>query len=139
MRERLKNYVYSPLLSLRSLCLLLVLSSLLLISGCSKGPLSLLTGGGPKVAANVQAGKTNNQTLGTNETFAPSVSVRPNAQVESIDQSSSKGTIVTEQIETVHNTNVSPLMLILLIVGWLAPSPSEIARGIRSLWPRKRH
>lgn len=107
--------------------ILILLLSLLLISGCSKGPLSLLTGGGPDVAANVQAGKTNNQTVGTNETYAPSVSIRPKARVDTIDQSK----------ETINNTYVSPIMLILLILGWLAPSPSEIARGIRSLWPRK--
>ena len=48
--------------SSRLLLLLLVLTS---IPSCSKGPLSLLTGGGPNVAANIQAGKTNSQTLGT--------------------------------------------------------------------------
>ena len=30
-------------------------------------PLNLLTGGGPNVAANVQAGETNTQTIGTTE------------------------------------------------------------------------
>lgn len=109
--------------------LTLVLLSFLLLTSCSNlTPLKLLGGGGVSTAANVQAGKTNNQTLGTNETYAPTVSLRPNARVDTVDQSK----------ETVNNTYVSPLMLILLILGWLAPSPSEIARGIRSLWRRKR-
>lgn len=39
----------------------LALLCCLLLVGCGKGPLSLLTGGGPNVAANVQAGANNVQ------------------------------------------------------------------------------
>ena len=118
MRKRLKNLESLPHRLQSLVCLLLVSSSLLLISGCSKGPLSLLTGGGPNVAANVQAGKTNNQTLGTNETFAPSVSVRPKARVDTIDQSTA----------TVTNNELPVWLwivgLILFVVGWVTDTPS---------------
>ena len=52
------------------------------------GALSLLTGGGPNVAANTQVGKTNSQTIGVTKNLAPKVSVRPKARVDTIDQSS---------------------------------------------------
>ena len=89
----------------------LLLLALMLTASCSKLP-SLLTGGGPNVAANVQAGKTNTQTLGTTNNIAPTVSVRPNARVDSVDQSNN----------TTNNTEIDPFMLLLLILGWLAPS-----------------
>ena len=120
---------------------LLPLSLLLLVSmsmaGCTGSKIlsQLVGGGGPKVAANVQAGKTNNQTVGTNTTVAPSVSLRPKARVDMIDQSSKEGT-VADKIETINNTNVSPWMVLLLVLGWLAPSPGEIARWVRSLFKR---
>ena len=110
-------------LSLLSLLLLVSIS----MAGCSKGPLSLLTGGGPNVAANVQAGKTNTQTIGKTNNISPSVSIRPKARVDTVDQST----------ETVNNYQIDPLLIILLILGWLAPSPSEIGRSIRNLFRRK--
>ena len=84
-------------------------------------------GGGPNVAANVQAGKTNSQTVGVTENSPSSITVRPKAQVETINQTK----------DTTNNYEGSPLLWILLILGWIAPSPNEIARGIRSLWQRK--
>jgi len=31
------------------------------------------------------------------------------------------------------NTNVSPWIILLLIIGWLAPSPSEMGRGVLNI------
>jgi hypothetical protein len=92
----------------------LVLSSLLLITGCGGlNPISLLTGGGPNVAANVQAGAVNNQGINTN-TEAPSVTLRPNARVEKIDQS------------VTNNVTVEPWMILIMLclaaggaIGWV--------------------
>jgi hypothetical protein len=97
-----------------------------LLSACMT-PLSLLTGGGPNVAANTQIGKENNQ--GINIDYqAPAQStipqIRPEGNVNDINQ--------------VNNiSEINPLMLLLLILGWLAPSPGEIGRGIVSLFKRK--
>ena len=97
------------------------------VQGCSGAQaLKLLTGGGPNVAANVQAGKTNIQSVGQTTVNAPKVTVRPKARVDTIDQST----------KTSNNYDTSPLMLLLLIVGWLAPSPNEIVRKVSRLWQR---
>ena len=103
----------------------LVLSALVILPSCSAiNPLSLLTGGGPNVAAQALVGKEVVQGVSI-KTAAPSVSIRPNARVETIDQS------------TTNNTTVDLWVLILLILGWLLPSPNEIARWVTSLFKRK--
>lgn len=112
----------------RSLVLLpLVFVSLLLMGGCGSNPLSLLTGGGPNLAANVPVavGKNVEQTQGISiKTAAPSVSVRPNSRVDKVDQS------------TTNNTTVDPWIILLLILGWLLPSPNEMARWTRNLFKK---
>ena len=99
---------------------------MLTVSCSSLNPLSLLTGGGPNVAANTQIGKENNQ--GINTTIDKSVRpvARPEGPVDTIDQSNNT-----------TNNNVDPLLLLLLIIGWLAPSPSEIGRGLLKLFKRR--
>ena len=77
------------------------------------------------MAANTQIGKTNSQTVGTTNNIAPTVSLKPNARVDTIDQSNT----------TINK--VDPLLLLIAILGWLAPSPAEIARSIRGLFRRK--
>lgn len=99
--------------------------ALLLLSSCSKMIPSFLSGGGTNVAANTQIGKENTQNLGLNNSIRPQLRVE--APVETIVQDTS----------TTKNTTIDPLMLILLVLGWLAPSPNEMARGIRNLFKRK--
>lgn len=111
--------------SLRSLRYLLVLIGLVSLVGCG-GPLSLLTGGGPNVAANTQIGKNNSQAVVSLDT-----SVRPKLRVEAPVETIIQDTSVTK------NTEVDPLLLLLLIAGWLAPSPAEIGRSIVKLFRRK--
>jgi len=96
----------------------------MLVTSCGLSPLSLLTGGGPNVAANVQAGAENNQGINI-KTGAPSVSVRPNSRVDAIDQS------------TTNNTTIDPWIILLLILGWLLPSPNEMARWVTGLFRRE--
>ena len=103
---------------------LLVSLLLLPLSSCSAIP-SFLTGGGTNVAANTQVGKENTQNLGVNTTLRPQLRVE--APVETVVQDTS----------TTKNTTIDPLMLILLVLGWLAPSPNEMARGVRNLFRRK--
>jgi hypothetical protein len=95
------------------------------LAACSANPLSLLTGGGPNVAANTQVGKENVQTVGISNTVRPIL--RAEGPVETVVQDTS----------TTKNTEVDPLMLLLLIAGWLAPSPSEIGRSFLKLFRRK--
>jgi len=99
----------------------------MLMASCTGSPLSLLTGGGPNVAANTQIGKENNQGVNVDVDKSVRPVLRPEGPVENIQQDNS----------TTNNNNVDPLLLLLLIIGWLAPSPSEIGRGLLKLFKRK--
>lgn len=95
--------------------------------------MSLLTGGGPNVAANVQAGETNTQTVGQTNLTEQSI-VRP--QARDITQTADENKIRTEKVDNL-TINETPLwMIVLLVLGWLLPSPSELARNIRSMFRR---
>jgi len=90
---------------------------ILLLSGCLN-PMSLLGGGGPNVAANVQAGAENNQTgvqVG-DITKAETVysGVAPSGSVGSLN---------------ISNQDIPIWVILLLILGWVLPSPQEIWRG----------
>ena len=96
---------------------LFCLSLVLLLGGCLN-PMSLLGGGGPNVAANVQAGAENNQTgvqVG-DITKAETVysGVAPSGSVESLN---------------ISNQDIPIWVILLLILGWVLPSPQEIWRG----------
>ena len=97
---------------------------------CSKIP-ALLTGGGPNVAANVQAGKTNNQTLGTSESTEQVIKVE--TLEGTVEQSNDDNKVNTETVETININEIPPWVILLLILGWLLPSPSEIWRGFLRL------
>lgn len=112
---------------LRLLLLLLVwIGSASLLTGCGKGPLSLLTGGGPNVAANVQAGKENSQAVVSQTTRNEAGRDVNTAQVQA------------EEVKEVVIQEVPPWVVLLLILGWLLPSPNEIGRWITNLFTRKK-
>ena len=98
--------------------LLVSLPLVLFLAGCLGNPLSLLGGGGPNVAANVQAGQENNQT---------------GAQVGDIIKADTVNTGVTPSgaIDSLNviNEDIPPWVILLLILGWVLPSPQEIWRG----------
>ena len=98
--------------------LLASLPLVLLLAGCLGNPLSLLSGGGPNVAANVQLGKENNQTgaqVGdTIKADTVNNGVTPTGSIESL---------------TVMNQDIPVWVMLLLILGWVLPSPQEIWRG----------
>ncbi len=114
---------------------IVLLACVLLVSGCGGGPLSLLTGGGPKVAANVQAGKTNTQTIGQTTVAEQRVSTET---VATIEQSTGSTSVRTERVEqiTVNETDKWTLALLMLFAGFVIPSPSEIVRMIGSGYKR---
>lgn len=119
--------------------LLLLASSGIILTGCGTvgNPLKFLSGGGTNVAANTQAGKTNSQTLGTTTNIAPTVDVRPNSRVDTIDQSNNTSKVSSDRVESVVVNEVPLWVVVLLILGWLLPSPSEIGRWIRNPFRRK--
>jgi hypothetical protein len=113
--------------------LLLALVLVVSISGCSKLP-ALLTGGGPNVAANVQAGKTNSQTLGTTSNVSSTVR---DSQVDKVDQSITTTKLSSDRVETVIVNEMPIWVVLLLLLGWLLPSPNEIARWISNAFKRR--
>jgi hypothetical protein len=106
---------------------LILLTILLTLTSCGKLPLGLLGGGGPNVAANTQIGKENYQGINTTVDRSVRPQARAEGPVDTIDQSNN----------TTNNTEIDPFMLLLLILGWLAPSPQEMGRGIYNLFRKK--
>lgn len=98
--------------------LLVPLILTLALSGCLN-PMSLLGGGGPNVAANVQAGAENNQTGAQvgDITKAETVysGVAPSGSVGSLN---------------ISNQDIPVWVILLLILGWVLPSPREIWVGL---------
>ena len=97
----------------------------LLLSGCG-GPLSLLTGGGPNVAAQVQAGQENTQQIVANQSTT-------RAGRDVIEQTNP---VIAKEVKEVNIQQTPIWMIVLLILGWLLPSPNEISRWIRGLFKK---
>lgn len=114
----------------RYLFLVLLLSSVSITTmGCTGSTvLSSLLGGGPKVAANTQIGKTNQQTIGQTNTVAPQVSVRPKARVETIDQSNKTENTYTNQ----------PWLIIAFALAVLLDSPIRIVQDIFTKFSKRK-
>jgi len=113
----------------------LVLSVVGLLGGCGGGALSLLTGGGPKVAANVQAAKNASQTVGQTS-FVEQRLIRP--QARQIEQSSGDTQVRAESVRRVVVNEAPAWLFLVALAGWLLPTPSAIARAIlRKMFTRK--
>lgn len=103
----------------------------LILTGCGSNPLGILAklgGGGPSVAANVQAGKENTQQVVGNQT---ETTVGRDQKIETT-------TVRADKADKVVVNEVSWWVIVLLVLGWLLPSPNEIARWFRSLFNRKK-
>lgn len=116
-------------LSSRLLVWPLVLMFTLTATGCGMSPLSLLTGGGTNVAANTQLGKQNNQTIGTStvqELGTQTVTAEKvnNSQVQT-------NRVNATEVQTVVVNEVPTWVILLLVLGWILPSPGEMGRIIR--------
>ena len=99
----------------------------LFLSSCGLSTLLPLGGsGGPTVNSNAQIGKENKQAVVTYE--------------EETVTNAGRDVITTEVIKEVEagpiekllisNQNIPPWVMLLLILGWLLPTPTEIGRGI---------
>ena len=114
--------------SLRVLPLLMVLT--LGLSSCSAVPLVSSLAGGPKVAANVQAGKENRQAV-IDQTHRNEITTGAGSTV-----STKSGSVSADKVDTVNVQQTPVWMIVLLVLGWLLPSPNEIGRIVRS-WFKK--
>lgn len=130
----LKSFLSLSGLSLRLLLLLLALTS---TAGCTGNPLSLLTGGGPNVAANTQLGQQNTQTIGKTEQSSNEVTVK---ESDNVRVTQDKQDIKSEKIDAVVVNNTTDpktfALLVALFVLWsyllyMLPSPDQI-------WKKKR-
>ena len=91
----------------------------LFLSGCGLSTLGLLGGsGGPTVNSNAQIGAENRQSA------------------VSIEETTSAGRdIVSKELETgmvekLNIQNIPPWVMVLLLLGWLLPTPTEMGRGM---------
>ena len=99
----------------------------LFLSGCGLSTLGLLGGSdGPTVNSNAQVGKENRQSVMSVEQSEEISAGRDVVQTE-----------IIKEVETgavgsldIINTNIPPWVMLLLILGWLLPTPTEIGRGI---------
>jgi starvation-inducible outer membrane lipoprotein len=103
----------------------------ILLTGCGALPLGMLGGGGPNVAANVQAGKENTQQVVANQqrTEAGRDIITETKQVEAA------------AVETVTINNFADIPVwywIAFMIGWMAPSPPEMLRAFIGLFRRKK-
>ena len=98
----------------------------LFLSGCGLSTLGLLGGSdGPTVNSNAQIGKENRQSVMSVEQTEEVTAGRDVIQTEVIKE------VETGKVENLDiiNTNIPPCVMLLLILGWLLPTPTEIARG----------
>ena len=80
---------------------------------------------GPTVNSNAQVGKENRQSVLSVEQREEVTAGRDVVQTEIIKE------VETGKVENLDiiNTNIPPWVILLLILGWLLPTPTEIARG----------
>ena len=98
----------------------------LFLSGCGLSTLMSLGGSdGPTVNSNAQLGKENRQSVFSAEQSEEVTAGRDVIQTEIIKE------VETGKVENLDiiNTNIPPWVMLLLILGWLLPTPTEIARG----------
>lgn len=95
------------------------------LSGCSMLEKVLPTGGG--VNTNAQVGQENTQQV---------VGAQTNTDVQGDMNTSQVSTQSAGEIR-VANTNVPIWVMLLVILGWMLPSPGEMWRGFKNLFRRR--
>lgn len=108
----------------------LILCLNLAACGTPVGKLAGAMSGGPNVAANVQAGKTNAQTFGAAKFTDQRVS---RSEARSIELSAGRTGVRSESVQTVVvNEGAKPWLLLLALIGWLLPTPAQIGAAVAS-------
>ena len=104
-----------------SICLILLLSS------CGLTNLPFFGGGGgPTVNSNAQIGKENKQAVITYEEEETNNAGRDVIKTEVLKEVET-GTV--EELK-ISNTNIPIWVILLLILGWLLPTPTQIGQGL---------
>lgn len=113
---------------------------LMLLSGCSSlatGAVKAAFGGGPSVATNVQAGKTNAQTLGRTDIKDQRLD---NVTADSVTQSADSSQVKAETVERVVVQQAVPAWIwITWALAWVLDSPMRWPGQIRDGFKRARN
>jgi len=100
------------------------------VSGCSSlGLLSSFAGGGPSVSASVQTGGTSesNQALSQVDNSA-TTNVESGRDTITNNETSAVATSGSVDSISVMNTDIPFYVIVLIILGWILPSPAEMYR-----------
>lgn len=95
----------------------------------------VLPGGGPSVAANVQAGRSNAQVIGGTSTQNDLRLVRP--QARSIEQSTGETGVRAEAVQSITVRNEAPPWVLLLLLFFTAAAVWAVTDEIRDRLARK--
>lgn len=110
----------------------------LFLSSCSGLPLGLLTGGGgTNAAANVQAGKTNNQTVGMSEQTSQEIKVE--TVQGTIQQSKDSNSVRTERVENLTINQIPVWAILLILLGWILPTPQQMVKEVMQWFGFAKH
>ena len=109
--------------------LIIVALLTLTLGSCSKVPSMLLgSGSGTNVAANTQVGKTNTQTIGTTKNTEQKIVVE--TLTGEIEQSNDDNKVSTKSVDNLTINEIPPWVILLLVLGWMLPTPQEMGRGL---------
>jgi hypothetical protein len=89
---------------------------------------------GTNIAANTQIGKTNSQTLGKTTNSEQTLKFDT---ADRVFQTTDTSNVKTERVENLTVNETPMWVILLLLLGWLLPSPNEMGRWIASLFTRK--
>ena len=106
----------------------------LFLSGCGLSTLSgLLPGGGgngTNVNSNAQIGKENRQAAVSFEEETNTSAGRD--VIQTVEENPVKTGMVKDLL--IKNQNIPPWVMLILILGWLLPTPTEITLGIKNFF-----
>lgn len=118
---------------MRGLSLLLICSAL---ASCSQvaGIVGGAIGSRPSIAANVQAGRTNAQTVGRTTVTDQRIE---GTNARTVEQSAGDTRVRTESVQTIIvREDPPPWFLLVTLLGWLLPTPGQIGAGLFALIAR---
>ena len=115
----------------------LAISSAFVLASCS--PLSWLPGiGGGNSGPTLTALGTQMAAEANQQIVADQSNIR--SEGGDIEVNELEDTVTTRDVDSIRimNQDIPPWVIIALVLGWLAPSPSEMGRGLMNLVTRRR-
>ncbi len=106
----------------------------LFLTGCGASPLSLLTGGGPNVAANVQAAKTATQTVGSTAVQDQTIE---KVQARDIRQTADTSRVKAEMVQKVVVQEYPPWLILAFAVALFLDSPLRWPEQVMKAFRRR--